>query len=152
MSLWVEQESHISLAQSWQKDKYVKYFTSLRSSCITTPLLILHAGKCHAWLNLYPHVLFCHMQLFYTSVHILWTNAHWLTKSIKRLIRYYWCLQTPISMYVKSQHHVNIMMIIAIHCDPLSRNCQFLKTFLVDHIGVVQTPIMHTIWQSCIIF
>ena len=38
--------------------------------------------------------------------------------------------------------HVDSMTIIAIQCDSLCiRNCWFLKTGLVDHIGVLQTPI-----------
>ena len=44
-------------------------------------------------------------------------------------------------MYVMSQRHIDIMMIIAIHCDSLCTNCWFLKISLVDHIGVMQTPI-----------
>ena len=63
---------------------------------------------------------------------------------IKQLIRDYWCLQTPVSMYVMSQHHVDILTIIAIHCDSLYTNCWFLKTGLVDHIGVLQTPMRST--------
>ena len=31
--------------------------------------------------------------------------------------------------------------VIAIQCNPLCANCRFLKTGLVDHIGVPQTPI-----------
>ena len=38
--------------------------------------------------------------------------------------------------------HVDIMMIIAIQCDSLCTNCRFLKIGLVDHIGVLQTPII----------
>ena len=37
--------------------------------------------------------------------------------------------------------HVDIMMIIAIYCDSLCTNCRFLETGLVDHIGVLQTPV-----------
>ena len=48
-------------------------------------------------------------------------------------------MQTPVSMCVTSKRH-DIMMIIAIHCDSLCTNCRFLKTGLVDHIGVLQTP------------
>ena len=57
---------------------------------------------------------------------------------IKRLIRDYWCLKIPVSMYVMSQMHDT--MIIAVQCDCLCTNCQFLKTGLVDHIDVLQTP------------
>ena len=67
------------------------------------------------------------------------------TPENKRLIRDYWCLQTPISMFIcdvtMSWRHVDIMTIIAIHCDSLCTNCQFLKTGLVDHIGILKTPI-----------
>ena len=54
---------------------------------------------------------------------------------IKRLIRDYWCLQTPVtmnvthtpvSMYVTSQCHIDIMMIIAIQCYSLCIICRFL--------------------------
>ena len=39
--------------------------------------------------------------------------------------------------------HIDIMTIIAIHCDSLCTNCRFLKTGLVDHIGVLQAPKIH---------
>ena len=61
---------------------------------------------------------------------------------IKRLFRDYWCLQTAISMYVTSQHDDAIMMIIAIYCDLLHK-FGFLEIGLVDHTGVLQTPIIH---------
>ena len=61
------------------------------------------------------------------------------------MIRDYWYLQTPISMYVTLQCHIDIMMIIVIHCDSLWTNCGFLKRGLVDHLGVLQTPI---IWKN----
>ena len=35
---------------------------------------------------------------------------------------------------VTSQHHIDI------NCNSLYTNCRFLKTDLVDHIGVLQTP------------
>ena len=42
-----------------------------------------------------------------------------------------------------SRSHVDIMTIIVLHCDSLCTNCQFLKTGLVDHTGVLQTPISY---------
>ena len=68
-----------------------------------------------------------------------------------KIIRDYWCLQTQ-SFYVTSfyvckhpspcditmsWHHININWI---QCDSLCENCRFLKTGLVDHIGVLQIP------------
>ena len=41
-----------------------------------------------------------------------------------------------------SQRHDITSTLIAIQCDSLCTNCQFLKRGLVDHIGVLQTPIM----------
>ena len=45
-----------------------------------------------------------------------------------------------VSYVTASQHHVNIMIIIAIHCDSLYTSCQFLKTGLVDHMEADQLP------------
>ena len=68
-------------------------------------------------------------------------RSHFLQTLIKRLISDYWCRQTPVSMLsVTSQCHVDIMMIIAIHYDSPCTSCPFLKTGLVDHLGVLQTP------------
>ena len=44
-----------------------------------------------------------------------------------------------------SRHHIDIMMIITIFCDSLCTNCRFLKTGLVVHIWVLQTPMMQQI-------
>ena len=65
------------------------------------------------------------------------------------LIRDYWCLQTlsfyvtfaNIHLHVTSQHPDVTSTLIAIQFDSLCANCQFLKTGLADHIGVLQTPI-----------
>ena len=43
-----------------------------------------------------------------------------------------------VSMHVTSHHDVTK---IAIKCDAICTNCRFLKTGLVDYIGVQQTPI-----------
>ena len=40
-------------------------------------------------------------------------------------------------VYVTSQHHIDFVTIIAIQCDSLCTNCRFLKTGVVDHIGVL---------------
>ena len=70
-----------------------------------------------------------------------------VTNKIKHLIRDYWFMQRPVSMpamqkpvsiYVTLQCHIDIMMIIAIHCDSLCTNCQLRKTGHIDHIGVLQ--------------
>ena len=44
-------------------------------------------------------------------------------------------------LHVMSQCHDVMLTLIAIQCDPLCANCRFLKTGLVDHIGVLQTAI-----------
>ena len=56
----------------------------------------------------------------------------------KPLVRDYWCLKTPVSMYVTSQCHEHRH-----YNDSLCTNCRFLKTGFVDHIGVLQTPIKY---------
>ena len=66
--------------------------------------------------------------------------------NIKRLIWDYWCLQTPVSMYVTSQCH---------NVPSWHDNCNLLRFSLrkfsisenrpVDHIGVLQTPIITNI-------
>ena len=43
--------------------------------------------------------------------------------------------------HVTSQHHDVTSILIAIQWDSLCSNCRFLKTGLVDHIGVLQTPV-----------
>ena len=40
-----------------------------------------------------------------------------------------------------TSHHDVVLTLIAIHCDSLCTNCRFEKKGLVDHIGVLQTPI-----------
>ena len=47
-------------------------------------------------------------------------------------------------LYVMSQHHDVTSTLIAILCDSLCANCQFLKTGLVEYIGVLRTPNMFT--------
>ena len=42
-----------------------------------------------------------------------------------------------------TSHHDVTLTLIAIQCDSLCANCGFLKTGLVDHIGVLQTLITH---------
>ena len=42
-------------------------------------------------------------------------------------------------LHVMSQRHD--VTSIAIQCDSLCANCQFLKTGLVDYIGVLPTPV-----------
>ena len=77
--------------------------------------------------------------VFDTSVcKLKWIQCLCSIQNIKRLIRDYWGLQTPVPMYVTSWYHV-----IAIHCDSLWTNCRFLKTGLVDYIGVLQTSMKH---------
>ena len=44
-------------------------------------------------------------------------------------------------LHVMSQRHDITLTLIAIQYDSLCANCQFLKTGLVDHIGVLQAPI-----------
>ena len=44
------------------------------------------------------------------------------TDTNKWFITDYRCLQTPVSMYVTSQRHDNIITITAIHCEPLCTN------------------------------
>ena len=51
-------------------------------------------------------------------------------------------MSANIRLHVTSQRHINIMMIIAIQCNSLCTNYRFLKTGFVDHIGVLQTPII----------
>ena len=62
-----------------------------------------------------------------------------------RLIRDYWCLQTEsfyvtsffmfanICLHVTLQLHDIMSTLIAIQCDSLFANCQFMKTGLVYH-------------------
>ena len=64
----------------------------------------------------------------------------------------YWCLQmqsfhvTSFFMFANTRLHVTSqcqdirLTLIAIQCNSLCANCQFLKTGLVDHMGVPQTP------------
>ena len=42
-------------------------------------------------------------------------------------------------LHVTSKHYDVTSTLIAIQCDSLCANCGFLKTSLVDHIGVLQT-------------
>ena len=44
-------------------------------------------------------------------------------------------------LHVMSQHHDVMSTLIAIQCESPCTNCPFLKTGLVGHIGVLQTPI-----------
>ena len=50
-------------------------------------------------------------------------------------------------MPANTRLHVKYVTIIAIHCNSLCTNCQ-LSTGLVDHIGVLQTPMKVTIRKS----
>ena len=47
-------------------------------------------------------------------------------------------------LHATSQRHDMTSILIAIQCDLLCANCRLLKTGLVDHIGVPQTPNMFT--------
>ena len=51
---------------------------------------------------------------------------------------------TNTHLHVTSQHHDVTSTLIAIQCDSLCTNCRFLNTGLVDHKGVIQTPITST--------
>ena len=70
------------------------------------------------------------------------------------LLRDYWCRQTQsfyvasFFMFVNTRLHVTsqcndvTLTLIAIQSDSLCAPCRFVKTGLVVHIGVLQTPIM----------
>ena len=61
---------------------------------------------------------------------------------IKWLIRDYWCLQTPVSMYVTSQSH-DITSSRHDNCNSLRfspRKFWIAENRPVDHIGVLQIP------------
>ena len=45
-------------------------------------------------------------------------------------------------LHVMPQHHDVIPTLIAIQWNSLCANCRFLKRGPVDHIGVLQTPII----------
>ena len=47
-----------------------------------------------------------------------------------------------IHLHVTSQCHDVMSTLIANQCDSLCTDCRFLKTGLVDYIGVLKTPIM----------
>ena len=50
-----------------------------------------------------------------------------------------------------SEFHVNIMTTIAIHSDSFCTNCQVLAKGLVDHIGVLQTPITFIYFKNSLL-
>ena len=78
-------------------------------------------------------------------IHDCFLNKHHsLHTTNKRLIRDYWCLHTPISMYVMSQCH-DITPWRHDNCNSLwfsLRKFWISENMLVDHISVLQTAII----------
>ena len=89
----------------------------------------------------------CHNMLFsFQNKKDLFPKRQFFADINIRLIRDYWCLTSffmfaNTHLHVTSQHHDITLTLIAIQCGSLCANCRFLETGLVDHKGVLHTPI-----------
>ena len=116
--------SHIQLAAA-----------SFRQQQTCSPLQIWVKLTCLIWLFLIlgPSILFRISPFFELSF------GEELFRTVNQIIGV--CKHPPPCMWLTiSRRHIDIMTIIAIHCDSLCTNCRFLKTGLVEHIGVGQIP------------